>query len=184
MNIWHLKQAVRALKKGGILAYPTESIYGLGCDPLNEKAIKQLLYLKKRSWEKGLILIAADYAQVQPFLKPLSQSLEKQVFATWPGPVTWLLPAHSKVSPYLRGKSDKLAVRITDHVQAATLCRFWGSALVSTSANLSGRPAAKTARAVHRIFGDSVDYILNGAVGKRQRPSEIRDSETNKIIRA
>jgi len=184
MNGWHLKQAVRVLKKGGIIAYPTESIYGLGCDPMNEKAVKRLLLLKKRSWEKGLILIAADFVQVQKFLKPLSPTMEKQVFATWPGAVTWLLPAKDNVPKELRGQSDKLAVRITAHPQVFDLCRLFEGALVSTSANLSGRPAAKTSLAVRRSLGDSVEYILHGAVGKRIRPSEIRDALTNAIIRA
>jgi len=184
MNSWHIKQAVRVLKRGGIIAYPTESIYGLGCDPMNETAVKRLLLLKKRSWKKGLILIAADFAQVQKFLKPLSPTVEKQVFATWPGAVTWLLPAKDNTPKWLRGQSDKLAVRITAHTQVIDLCRLWGSALVSTSANVSGRPAAKTSLAVRRALGDSVDYVLHGAVGKRRNPSEIRDAVTNAIIRA
>ena len=183
MNTWHLKQAVRLITAGGIIAYPTEAVFGLGCDPNNEMAVTRLLALKQRSWQKGLILIAADYTGLAPFLKPLTPSLEQRVFATWPGPVTWLLPAKPSVPYWLRGQSSRLAVRVTAHPQTITLCQHWGGALVSTSANLSKRPPAKTALKVRQIFGHTIDYIVPGAVGKRQRPSEIRDGLTNVVIR-
>ncbi len=183
MNTWHLKQAVRYLIAGGIIAYPTEAVYGLGCDPFNEKAVARLLALKQRSWQKGLILIAAHYGQLAPFLEPLTPVLENRVFASWPGAVTWLLPAKPEVSPWLCGQSSQLAVRVTAHPQAAALCQQWGGALVSTSANVSRRPAAKTALKVRCIFAQTLDYIVPGRVGERQRPSEIRDALTNTILR-
>ncbi len=178
-----VKSAVRCLTAGGIIAYPTEAIYGLGCDPLNESAIKRLLILKRRSWKKGLILVGAEMAQFEPFLQPLSPELRARVLATWPGPVTWLLPARTEVSQLLRGTSSQLAVRVTAHPLVNLLCHQWGNVLVSTSANLAGRPAAKTTLQVRRIFGNSVDYIVPGRVGERSRPSEIRDGLTNQLIR-
>jgi L-threonylcarbamoyladenylate synthase len=174
---------VRYLKAGGIIAYPTEAVIGLGCDPLNEKAVARLLALKQRPWQKGLILIAADYAQLVPFLEPLTPTLEKRVFAVWPGPVTWLLPAKPTVPHYLRGQSSKLAVRVTAHPQTAALCQHWGGTLVSTSANISGQSAPKTALKVRRTFAQTIDYIMPGTVGGRQRPSEIRDALTNTVLR-
>ncbi|OQW95091.1 MAG: tRNA threonylcarbamoyladenosine biosynthesis protein RimN [Beggiatoa sp. IS2] len=178
-----VKQAVRCIARGGIIAYPTEAVYGLGCDPTNEQAIEHLLALKRRSWKKGLILIAADEGQLEPFLEPLTPILRERVFATWPGPVTWLLPAKPMVSKYLRGTSPQLAVRISAHPLVKTLCHQWGGALVSTSANLTGRPATKTTLQVRRVFAHSIDYILPGKVGERQRPSEIRDGLTNQRLR-
>jgi len=183
LNTWHFKQAIRILTAGGIIAYPTEAVYGLGCDPLNEKAVARLLALKQRPWQKGLILIAADYTQLAPFLEPLTPNIKKRVFSSWPGAVTWLLPAKSEISPLLRGQSSKLAVRVTAHPPTIKLCQHWGRALVSTSANISTRQAAKTAFKVRHIFCDRLDYIVPGAVGKRQRPSEIRDALTNSILR-
>ena len=183
MNTWHFQQARHHLIKGGIIAYPTEAIYGIGCDPWNKLAIDRLLALKHRSWRKGLILIAANYAQLTPFLEPLTPTLETKVLATWPGAVTWLLPARATVPRWLRGQSGQLAVRITAHVQAAQLCQFWGGALVSTSANLSGQAAAKTTLRVRQIFGQQLDYIVPGKVGDLGRPSEIRDALTDKILR-
>ncbi len=180
---WHLRQATYHLAHGKIIAYPTEAIYGLGCDPQNLHAVTQLLQLKKRPWQKGLILIAANYEQLQPYLQPLSEKLKAKIFETWPGPVTWLLPAHHKISPLLRGQSNKLAVRVTAHPLAKALCQQWQGAIVSTSANLTYQQPAKTALQVHRIFGQQVDYILKGPLGDRNRPSEIRDGVTDAIFR-
>jgi L-threonylcarbamoyladenylate synthase len=183
LNTWHLQQACYHLTKGGIIAYPTEAVYGLGCDPWNKSAIDHLLTLKRRSWRKGLILIAANYAQLTPFLEPLTPPLEAKVLATWPGAVTWLLPTRPKVPRWLRGQSGQIAVRITAHVQAAQLCHWWGGALVSTSANLSGQPAAKTALKVRQILGRQLDYIVPGKIGDSPRPSEIRDALTDEVLR-
>lgn len=183
MTDWHLRQATRRLTQGGIIAYPTEAVYGLGCDPLNFMAVTRLLVLKQRSWRHGLILIAAEFAQLQPFLAPLTALVQERVFATWPGPVTWLLPAKPEVPAWLRGDSAQLAVRVSAHPEVVALCRHWGQPLVSTSANLSGKPAATTALQVRRRLGLTIDYLLPGAVGERIRPSEIRDGLTNRILR-
>ena len=183
LNNWHLQQARRHLTDGGIIAYPTEAVYGLGCDPWNQQAVNRLLALKRRSWRKGLILIAADYAQLTPFLEPLTPRFEEKILATWPGPVTWLLPTQAKVPRWLRGQSNQLAVRVTAHIQAAQLCHIWGGALVSTSANFSGQPAAKTVLKVRQVLGQQLDYIVPGKVGSSPRPSEIRDVLTDKVFR-
>ena len=182
-STWHFKQAVRYLKMGATIAYPTEAVYGLGCDPTNEKAVTRLLTLKQRTWHKGLILIAADYTQLSSFLEPLTPELEERIFKTWPGAITWLIPAKPDVPYWLRGQSTQLAVRVTAHPIAATLCQHWNGPLVSTSANLSKGAAAQTALQVRHIFKQQIDYIVPGALGKRQRPSEIRDALTNTVLR-
>ncbi|MDM8569696.1 Sua5/YciO/YrdC/YwlC family protein [Thiotrichales bacterium HSG1] len=179
----NIKQAVQYLKQGKIIAYPTEAVYGLGCDPYNETALKNLLKLKQRSWKKGLILIASDYKQLEPFLQSLTPELKDKVFASWPGAITWLLPAKIGVSHYLRGSSYKLAVRVTAHPQTVILCQQWGKALVSTSANISATPAAITSLQVQHELGDKIDYLLPGQVGELQRPSEIRDALTDEVLR-
>ncbi|MCK5877289.1 MAG: Sua5/YciO/YrdC/YwlC family protein [Candidatus Marithrix sp.] len=179
----NIELAVQYLKKGKIIAYPTEAVYGLGCDPYSEIALTNLLKLKQRSWKKGLILIASDYKQLEPFLQPLTLELKTKIFASWPGAITWLLPAKTGISHYLRGNSDKLAVRVTAHPQTITLCQQWGKALVSTSANTSGITAATTFSQVQHGLGTKIDYILPGQVGDRQYPSEIRDALTDKILR-
>lgn len=183
MMYWHTKQAVYHLAAGGVIAYPTEAVYGLGCDPFNQQAVEQLLLLKQRDWRKGLILIAANYEQVRPLLKPLTSEVQQRVFASWPGHVTWLLPAKSDVPKWLCGLSDKLAIRVTAHPIAASLCQSWQAPLVSTSANLSQHRSAKTALQVRRIFKNSLAYIVPGSVGQQTRTSEIRDALTNNILR-
>lgn len=180
---WHLRRAAQLLHAGAVIAYPTEAVYGLGCDPLNAQAVMRLLDIKRRPIEVGLILIAADFSQVEAFLEPLSAPLRRKTFATWPGPVTWLLPARPDVPIWLRGRHDSLAVRITAHAGCAALCRTFGGPLVSTSANPHGRDPARTALQVHRYFGASIDYLLPGPPGTRLRPSEIRDARTGRILR-
>jgi L-threonylcarbamoyladenylate synthase len=93
MTDWHLRQAVRCLQRGGLVAYPTEAVWGLGCDPLRLETVRWLLALKQRPMAKGLILIAAHFSDLEPFLEPLHQGLYNRVMESWPGPVTWLLPA-------------------------------------------------------------------------------------------
>lgn len=181
---WHLRRAAQLLHTGAVIAYPTEAVYGLGCDPLDAQAVLRLLALKQRPLEAGLILIAADFAQVEHFLEPLSAPLRRKLFATWPGPVTWLLPARPDVPIWLRGRHDSLAVRITAHAGCVALCRAFGGPLVSTSANPRGRGPARTALQVHRYFGAAVDYLLPGPPGTRPRPSEIRDARSGEILRS
>ena len=170
------------LRRGSLIAYPTESCYGLGCDPANRVAINRLLHLKRRPQAKGLILIAAAFRQLRPYVAALTPAQQRQVNATWPGPHTWLLPASANCPPWLTGKHHSIAVRITAQPDAARLCRGLNMALVSTSANQSGGKPAKTRRDCQRLFGSRVK-ILPGRIGKQRKPSTIQDLATGKIIR-
>jgi L-threonylcarbamoyladenylate synthase len=178
-----MRLAARIIHRGGVIAYPTEGVFGLGCDPLQQMAIERILKFKRRSVTKGLILIAADFAQLQPYLLPLTAQIRARLEATWPGPVTWLLPARSDVPRWLRGWHDTLAVRVTAHPVAASLCRRVGYAIVSTSANRAARPPARTVLQARKYVGSYIDYILPGEIGKRVGPSEIIDGRTGQRIR-
>ncbi len=161
------------LRRGGLIAYPTESCYGLGCDPENRTAVLKLLKLKQRSQHKGLILIAASYQQLTRFILPLSDVQQHHLHLSGHQAVTYLMPAQANAPRWLRGASDFLAVRLTGHRQSAKLCAAVNLALVSTSANRSGlRPAKTYAECQHR-FGTKV-WVLPGRVGKRKRPSTIK----------
>jgi L-threonylcarbamoyladenylate synthase len=184
MTNWHIKRAAAILHQGGIVAYPTEGVWGLGCDPDNGDAVMRLLDIKQRDWRKGLILIAASFEQLAPYIAAPPPKVLKRLRATWPGPVTWLLPARESTPSWLRGAHRTLAVRVTAHPAAAALCRRFGGALVSTSANLAGRPAARSHLRVLRRFGDAVDYIVPGATGGLMRPTEIRDASSGAVVRA
>jgi L-threonylcarbamoyladenylate synthase len=170
------------LKRGGLIAYPTESCYGLGCDPRNRNAVRHLLKLKRRPQRKGLILIASHYRQVSRYLQALT--LEEQAKLQHDGAraITYLMPAKPSCPRWLRGSHDTLAVRLTAHPFAKQFCRSVSSALVSTSANFGGQRPAKTYAECLRLFGKKV-WVLPGRVGKRKRPSTIRAWLGDRIVR-
>ena len=145
--------AARVLRNGGVVAYPTESCFGLGCDPQDIAAIARILEMKGRSRDKGLILISDCLDKLLPFLAPLERKTLDRLQATWPGPFTWLCPASAQATDWLTGRFDSLAVRVTAHPTAARLCRECGMPLVSTSANHAGEPALRSAAEVERSFG-------------------------------
>ena len=179
---WQLRQACKALDDDGVIAYPTEAVFGVGCDPWSETAIIQLLAMKRRPFDKGLILIAADFNQLQDFIEPLSADILAKITQSWPGPNTWLLPVQNHVSPFLTGGRDTLAVRVTAHPLAAELCRRFGGPLVSSSANLTGLRPAKNVHQVHWQLPE-LDYVLPGALGGAAKPSTIRHALTGEILR-
>ena len=182
-NPWNLRWAVRALRAGAVVAYPTEAVYGLGCDPFNQHAVLRLLAVKGRAVDKGLILIAADLDQLKPLLLPQSADTMAPVLESWPGPSTWILPADPRVPVWLTGGSGCIAVRVTAHPLAARLCQRFGGPLISTSANRSGRPPARTALQARRALGSRVDYFLTGPTCGAARPSEIRDARDGRLLR-
>lgn len=170
------------LKRGGLIAYPTESCYGLGCDPDNRAAVQRLLRLKQRPQKKGLILIASTLRQLARYLRVLSPAEQQRLREAGAQAVTYLMPTRPDAPRWLRGRHDTLAVRLTAHVQAQQLCRWLNSALVSTSANFSGARPAKTHAECRRLFGNKV-MALPGLIGRRKKPSTIRTWPDGKIIR-
>lgn len=164
-----------------VIAYPTESCYGLGCDPRSRRAVLQILKLKRRPQAKGLILIASHPLQLARYV---TRDALRAALASgfWPGPVTLLLAASKQCPVWLRGRHNTLAVRLTAHRLAVRLCNKYGTALVSTSANRSGQKALKQARQVQRVFGQQV-RVIHGKIGKANRPSVIRDLVTGQILR-
>jgi len=177
-----LRPVVAHLKRGGLIAYPTESCYGLGCDPDNRKAVLRLLKLKQRPQRKGLILIAANYNQVARYLMPLTPAEQDKLQSDGAKVITNLMPVRQITPHWLRGNHSTLAIRLTAHPFAKGLCRNTRSALVSTSANRSGQRPVKTYAECQRLFGNTV-WVLKGPVGKRRQPSTIRSWLDGKIVR-
>lgn len=180
-----LDDVVQALRQGEVIAYPTEGVFGLGCDPDNPAAIQKLLSIKQRAVEKGLILIAGEFSQLSPYVET-SQLTEAQIQKakqTWPGPVTWIMPASERTTSWVSGEFDTVAVRVTDHPLVAQVCQAFGKPLTSTSANLSGQPPCRTTQEVRQQLGDAEIVVLAGETGGRTNPSEIRDIQTAQIIR-
>jgi len=181
-SLFKIKNAVRHLKAGAVIAYPTEAVFGLGCDPLNEDAVMTLLNIKQRPIEKGLILIASSLAQLRPYLV-LDQSIIDRITPTWPGPFTWVIPAQLWVPKWLTGEHQSLAVRVTNHPIACDLCAQFGSPLVSTSANPTTRPAIKESRKLLKTFADADIFIVHGKVGDLKQETFIYDAVTGKQLR-
>jgi L-threonylcarbamoyladenylate synthase len=178
-----IKQAVELLRKGGVIAYPTETVYGLGCDPENEAAVTRLLELKQRTPDKGLILIGASSDQFKQYISPDTFKKYPHVIASWPGPNTWLVPCKSSTPYWLCGQFDTLAVRVIDHPVATPLCKQFDGPIVSTSANIAGQNPAMDAEAVREQFPSELDLILEGETGKTGVASTIRDARTQQQIR-
>ncbi len=172
VSSFKIRQAVQKIKVGGVIAYPTEAVFGLGCDPLNGDAVYRLLEIKKRGIEKGLILIASSLSQLEPYLL-LNDSIIERVQKTWPGAVTWIIPAQSWVPEWLTGEHDSLAVRVTSHPVARYLCEENAGPIVSTSANTSGRPPAIKSWQVAKCLGTKDLFILPGRVGDLKQATPI-----------
>lgn len=178
-------EAVKVFNQGGIIAYPTEAVFGLGCDPDNEVALKRLLLIKQRPSSKGLILLASNYSQLIPFIdeSKIPQDKLLTVLSRWPDAITQVLPANKSISPLLCGDFDSIAVRVTDHKDVVALCEKTNKAIVSTSANLAGEEPAKTWQEVESQLGDKIDFIIKGNTSGLLKPSTIIDGLTGNILR-
>ena len=176
--------AVAAIRQGGVIAYPTEAVWGLGCDPSNSAAVQRICSLKQRSPSKGVLLVGSNIEQVTPLLQSLNDKQQATILATWPGPVTWVLPNTMGFSDDITGGRDSVAVRISAHPVIKQLCDKFNGLIVSTSANLSGKPPAKTLESVQLTFSESLDYVLAiGSTEQNMAPSQIFDGRTGQRLR-
>lgn len=184
LNDQQLQRARGTILKGGVIAYPTEAVWGLGCDPWNLEAVTRILELKNRPVDKGLILVAASVEQIRFLLDPLPEELQQEALSHWPGPVTCLLPDVNKQIPdWVRGSHSSIAVRVSEHSVVRALCEAAGMPLVSTSCNPAGLEPARDASQVSRYFDGQLDQIVPGALGGNQKPSRIIDIVSGKQLR-
>ncbi|MBU0806928.1 MAG: L-threonylcarbamoyladenylate synthase [Gammaproteobacteria bacterium] len=179
---WQIQQAALVVHNGGVIAYPTEAVWGLGCDPWHAEAVERLLALKDRPVHKGLILVAGDIEQFNFLLEDLPEIWLARLAGSWPGPNTWLVPHQNRLPEWISGQHNSVALRVSDHPQVRALCRLTGP-LVSTSANPAGRPSARSRLRVEQYFPGQLDAVLGGALGGRKNPSLIRDLITGDVIR-
>lgn len=183
MSSLHIRQAVLALRRGGVIAYPTEGVWGLGCDPFNPAAVAQVLELKQRDVNKGLILVAASVAQFEPYLRAVTATQLRLLESGWPGPQTWVVPHGDSLPDWITGYKSKAALRVSAHPVVAALCHAFGGPIVSTSANPSGRAAAGSGLKVRRYFANQLDYVLQGKLGGQIGPTPIRDLISGDLLR-
>ena len=181
-----IADTVAALRQGGVVAYPTEAVWGLGCDPCNEAAVLRLLDIKQRPVEKGLILVAADATQLAALVDWDALPAERRaaVHASWPGPNTWTVPVTARVPAWIRGAHASVAVRVSGHSTVVALCRAFGGALVSTSANLGGMPPAFHRGELDPALLARLDAVCQGETGGLSAPSAIRDARSGEVLRA
>ncbi|NOT87924.1 MAG: tRNA threonylcarbamoyladenosine biosynthesis protein RimN [Lysobacter sp.] len=180
-----LAAAVGRLRAGAVIAYPTEGVWGLGCDPFDEAAVHRLLAIKQRPVEKGMILIAGDDAQLDAIVDWTGLPPERAaaVRATWPGAHTWVMPALPQVPPWITGSHDSVAVRVSAHPPVVALCAAFGGPLVSTSANFAGAPTARVRGALDPMLLVRLDGVLDGETGGLERPTPIRDARSGVSLR-
>lgn len=183
VSSFKINLATRLLQQGQVIAYPTEAIYGLGCDPLNEYAVRTLLALKRRPVEKGLILIASSLQQLQPYLNTDTPGVLDRAISTWPGPTTWVVPAQSWVPNWLTGQHSSLAVRVTTHPLVTRLCASFGGPIVSTSANISNQQPARKPYQILKNFGSDTPYIVKGTSSGLDQATSIFDAVTGNQLR-
>lgn len=182
-------EAAVCLKQGKVLAYPTEGVWGLGCDPYNEQAFLEILRLKQRPIEKGVILLAGQLSQVEHLLKNLTADIRDQVISTWTNrspkerATTWLLPADESIPTWIKGDHPQVAVRVTNHPLCTALCNAFDGFIVSTSANPAGLEPSRSLQEANQYFGPDLNY-LNGDLGLSREPSKIIDALTGTVIRA
>ena len=179
---WRAQYIVNNLNNGGVIAYPTEGVWGLGCLPELPTSVAHILGLKQRRWQDGLILIASDILHFQSYLDGLPALQIEKLQKTWPGPVTFLVPDNGAAPSWIRGHHDSVALRVSAHPVVRSLCNCLGGPLVSTSANPSGRMPALSALRVRQFFGDEIDLIVAGELSG-SGASEIRDLVSDKVLR-
>jgi L-threonylcarbamoyladenylate synthase len=177
--------AVTVLRRGGVIACPTEAVWGLSCDPFDESAVLRLLEIKRRPVEKGLILVAAGVDQFDGLLDwdPLPPDRRDAVLESWPGPHTWIVPASAKLPRWITGAHDGVAVRVTAHEAMAALCRAFGGPLVSTSANPTGAAPPRELAELDPVLHAALDGVLEGRTGNLPRPTAIRNARTGEPLR-
>jgi len=189
MDRFKVKKAARAIRSGGVIAYPTEAVWGLGCDPWNEQACSDLMQVKQRPSEKGMILIAGSMAQFGSLLTTLTPETQQLLQQGWAnskqqGAVTYLVPdEHNLVPKWIKGSHQQVAIRVSHHYLVKQLCEALNMPIVSTSANLAGRPAARSRLQVEKHLGQNIDYILPGRLGGARQPSRIIDLLSGQVRR-
>ena len=183
-TIDELEAAAAVLRNGGVLAYPTEGVYGLGCDPDCRVAFEKIFAMKRRQPEQGVLLIASDFEQIKPWISDVPEVALARARAAWPGAHTFIFPRSPRVPEWIAGRHAGIALRVTAHGPSAALCRAFGGPIVSTSANRHGEPPARSAPDVRAIFGDELDGVLDAPLGGLDRPTPITDAVSGAVVRA
>ncbi|MCY4312188.1 MAG: Sua5/YciO/YrdC/YwlC family protein [Gammaproteobacteria bacterium] len=183
MKLVSIAKGAEIVRHGGVIAYPTEGCYGLGCNPMDAQAVMRILSIKRRHFSKGLILISDHVKRFEWYFTRLPTATRDQILASWPGPVTWLLPARKNVPRLVRGNHQSIALRVSGHPVVRMLCQQANMAIVSTSANRSSQLPHRLQKTVLNEFRDDVDGVVKGRIGRCRTPSVIRNGLDGGTIR-
>ncbi|MEZ5471232.1 MAG: Sua5/YciO/YrdC/YwlC family protein [Marinicella sp.] len=178
-----IAHAVTAIRQGGVVIYPTEGVFGIGCDYRVKQSVQRILKLKERSVNKGLVLIASHIQQILPLVQPLKREHLARALKTWPGHHTWVFPASPLTPKWITGDFDSVALRVSDHPVVKSLCDELGHALVSTSANISNQPTPNNCKELQELWQNEVNYYLDLPLGSATGPSTIRLVDSGEVIR-
>lgn len=170
-----IEKAADVLKCGGVIGYPTETVYGIGCSAFNGNAVDRIIQLKNRDRSKAMIIIAGDTVQVRELVTSIPEEAERLIENFWPGPLTIVFEASSLLKDFAFGKSKTIAIRIPDSVICMELIKESGFPIISTSANISGQPPATSAEQVADYFGTQLDLIVDGGPSQEIHPSTVVD---------
>jgi L-threonylcarbamoyladenylate synthase len=170
-----LKRAVKCLLSGGLVAFPTESFYGLAVDSTNETAIKRLFFVKKRRPDIPVLILIPSVGALNRFVKRIPSVANRLIEEFWPGALTLIFEADPDVSPLLTANTGKIGVRLSSHPIATALTKGLGLPITGTSANISGRPACRNAQEILSSFGRGVDLILDGGETEGEISSTVLD---------
>lgn len=176
-------KVVSAYRAGALIAYPTEGVWGLGCDPFSKEAVHRLLALKERPVSKGLIVIAADWEACADWVDDAFLSSSEMPTPNWSVPQTWVFPASALVPSWIQGEHSGVALRVTKHPIAAEIARQCGGVICSTSANLSGDPAIRDEQTLRDQAFASECVIVSGELGGLTSPTPIYDAVTKVSLR-
>lgn len=185
MSPWAINRLSKAIELGAVIAYSGDTIWGFGCHPLRSDSVAQILHIKRRSSNKGLILLASDIKFCLPYISHNLPAAKLALIQQQKSrPTTWLIPASRHCPSWLRGEFPTVAIRITNHPFIQALCEKIESPIVSTSANVTGKSPVRNSIQAHRLFADQLHTIVSGYNPGTGRPSEIKSLETGNIIRS
>jgi len=182
MSPWALNRFAHAVSQGAVFGYPTDTIWGFGCHPLIASSVARILRIKRRSPDKGLILLSSKIDYCMSYVGLDSEQLEPVQRAT-DHPITWLVPASEECPSWIRGTYPTVAIRITNHPLVEFLCARLQAPIVSTSANRSGKSCVRNSVQMRKQFGDELDFIVSGFDTGGNRPSEIKSLLDRTTIR-
>lgn len=179
-----VEELAAIIREGGVIAYPTEAVWGLGCDPFNEAAVRRILTLKSRPESKGLILVSGAQEELSPWLNTLDSKAAQRLISQNETPTSWVVPDIQITPSWVRGEHQSVAIRLSQHQPVQRLCAAFKGVIVSTSANPAGLEPAMSAEEVNAYFGDRIDAIFDASLGDASQPSQVRDILTDTLFRA